>query len=89
MPDGLDTTRWLCHDALMEATDTERIDPEPLDGFHDLLQGSATGRGAGDTAGAMGTTREVTPPLDHQYSDGVIMPGFCAWCGAFLGEHRL
>jgi hypothetical protein len=70
----------------MEATDTERIDSEPLDGFHDLLQGSATGRGAGDTPVGDGA---VTPPLDHQYSDGVIMPGFCAWCGAFLGEHLL
>jgi hypothetical protein len=31
----------------------------------------------------------VTPRLaHHSYSDGIVCPGFCAWCGRALFEHE-
>jgi hypothetical protein len=30
----------------------------------------------------------VTPGPAHHYSDGVIVPGRCAWCGLTFSEHE-
>jgi hypothetical protein len=59
--------------------------------FDDVQRPWASGieRGGGDTAGS--PTEEagvVTPRLAHHYSDGVVIPGLCAWCGQPLHKHE-
>jgi hypothetical protein len=50
---------------------------------------SGNERGRGDTAGSPSAEAgEVTPgPTHHSYSDGIVCPGFCAWCGRPFHEH--
>jgi hypothetical protein len=59
---------------------------EPSEAFDGVQPPWASGleRGGGDTAlGGL-----VTPRSAHQYSEGVIVPGRCCWCGKALFEHE-
>jgi hypothetical protein len=55
----------------------------PGDGVQDLPRSAGYERGVADTA----FRGVVTPPLAHHYSEGIIVPGRCCWCGMALYEH--
>jgi hypothetical protein len=57
----------------------------PGDGVQYLPRSAGHEWGGGDTA----PRGKVTPRLaHHSYSDGIVCPGFCAWCGRALFEHE-
>jgi hypothetical protein len=56
----------------------------PGDGVQYLPRSAGLERGGGDTA----SRGVVTPRLAHHYSDGVIVPGSCCWCGMALADHK-
>jgi hypothetical protein len=66
------------------ALHTEQVS-EPLGGVQPL-GGSGLEQGRADTPFAVPAIA-VTPGPAHHYSEGVIVPGRCAWCGMALYEH--
>lgn len=69
----------------MDTVESSTGSSEPLT-VSKPLQGSGLEWGRGDAATAV-PARLVTPGPTHHYSDGVIVPGLCCWCGSTLSEH--
>jgi len=65
---------------------TVNLSTEPSEAVGGVQPPWASGHewGGGD-APVRGT---ATPRLAHHYSDGVLLPGRCCWCGMALFEHQ-